>query len=104
MIGLLNVGSLVLGIVAWILPVVNLMHDKKKENKNWIAFSVMSVIACAISLCFQIFYNHHLVQIGDWGTLMDITGTLIVVSAVLLIVTILLNTITLIVYRYATVR
>lgn len=64
----------------------------------------MSVIACAISLCFQIFYNHHLVQIGDWGTLMDITGTLIVVSAVLLIVTILLNTITLIVYRYATVR
>ncbi len=30
MIGLLNIGSLVLGLIAWILPVVNFMRYEKK--------------------------------------------------------------------------
>ena len=99
MVGLLNLGSLVLGLIAWILPVVNLMRYEKHNHRNWIALAMMSISACAISLCFQIFYNLHLVNIEDWSALMDTTGAVAFVAAVLLIVTIILNGITLIVYR-----
>ena len=96
---LLNVGSLVLGLIAWILPVVNLGRYKKDYNKNWVALSITSISACAISLCFQVFYTYHLVKNEDWSALMDTTGAIAFVAAVLLIVTILLNAINLIVYR-----
>ena len=104
MMGWLNVGSLVLGLIAWILPVVSLMRYKQGGHKNWVAFSVMSVSACAISLYFQIVYNHHLVTINDWTALMDTTGALVEVAAVLLIATIVLNVATLIVYRDRTAK
>lgn len=99
MIGLLNLGSLVLGLIAWILPVVNLMRYEKHDHRNWVTLSIMSVSACAIALCFQIIYSYHLVKIEDWSALMDTTGAVAFAAAVLLIVTIILNAITLIVYR-----
>ncbi len=104
MIWLLNLGSLLLGLIAWILPVVNLMRYKKHDHKNWVVLSIMSISACAISLCFQIFYNNHLVKIEDWSALMDTTDAVVFVSSVLLIVTILLNGITLFVYRDRTAK
>ena len=104
MIGLLNLGSLVLGVIAWILPVVNLMRYKNHGNRNWAFLSIMSISACAISLCFQIFYNYHLIKIEDWSALKDITDNVTFVSAVLLIVTTILNAITLILYRNITAK
>ncbi|MFJ7976687.1 hypothetical protein JNUCC23_09745 [Peribacillus sp. JNUCC 23] len=103
-VGWLNIGSLVLGIIAWLLPVVNLIRDKKQDNKNWVALSIMSISACAISLCFQIFYNYHLVKIEDWGALMDTMYAVAFAATVLLIVTIILNGINLIVYRNRTAK
>mgnify|MGYP000861101348 CR=1 FL=1 len=38
MIGLLNLGSLVLGLIAWILPVVNLRRYKERDYRNWVVF------------------------------------------------------------------
>ncbi|MFD1737141.1 hypothetical protein ACFSCX_11315 [Bacillus salitolerans] len=99
MSGLLNLGSLALGLIAWILPVVNLLHDKKQDHRYWGTLSIISMSACAMSLCFQIFYNYHLVKIEDWSALMDTTGAVAFVAAILLIVTILLNAITMIIYR-----
>ncbi|ADL07065.1 hypothetical protein [Thermosediminibacter oceani] len=101
MISLLNLGSLVLGLIAWILPVVNLMRYKKHDHRNWVALSIISISisACAVSLYFQILYNYHLVKITDWSALMDITDNVTFVASVLLIVTIILNAITLLVYR-----
>ena len=104
MFGLLNLASLILGLIAWMLPVVNLMRYKKYSHRNWVAFSIMSISACAISLGFQIFYNNHLVKIEDWSALMDTTGAMALVAGVLLIVTIILNAITLIVYRDRTTK
>jgi len=89
--------------MAWTLPVINLMRSKKHEHKNWVVLSVMSISACAISLCCQIFYNYHLVKIEDWTALLDTTSTVVFMATVLLIVTIILNTINLIVYRKKTV-
>ncbi|CEI81744.1 MULTISPECIES: hypothetical protein [Oceanobacillus] len=99
MIGLLNIGSLLLGLVAWILPVIILTRYDKNNPKNWAAFSLASMSACAISLCFQLAYNYHLVKIEDWIALMDTAGAVVSAAAVLLIVTILLNAITIFVYR-----
>lgn len=95
MFGLLNLGSLVLGLIAWILPAVSLLHN----NKNWVAYSVLSLVACTISLAFQIYYHAHLVSIEDWSALMDTTGAVALVATILLVVTIILNTITWLIYR-----
>jgi hypothetical protein len=97
--GWLNIGSLVLGLIAWILPIINLMKNNKQVHKNWVVLSLMSISACAISICFQIFYQNHLVKIEDWSAIMDTMGSVAFVSTVLLVVTILLNVITIIVYR-----
>ncbi len=94
----LNVGSLVLGLIAWIIPVINLTRDKKQVNQNWVILSIISISACAISLCFQIIYTYHKVTVEDWGALMDTMYAVAFVSVVLLVVTIILNTITLNVY------
>jgi len=88
--GLLNVGGLLLGLIAWILPVVNIIRHKEHDHQNWVTFSIMSIGACAISLCFQIFYHNHLVTIEDWGALMDTTGALAYVAAILLTVTVII--------------
>lgn len=93
----LNLGSLVLGLIAWILPVVNLVR-RDKARRNWILFSVASVSACAISLCLQIFYTDHLVKIEDWSALMDTSSAVALVATLLLVVTVILNTITVAVF------
>lgn len=99
MMGLLNLGSLVLGLIAWILPIVCLMQNKKNGFKTLATFSILSSSACAISLIFQLIYNNHLVKIGDWSALMDTTGGVVFAATVLLIITVMLNLITLIAYR-----
>ncbi|PKR76711.1 hypothetical protein CEY16_12900 [Halalkalibacillus sediminis] len=104
MIVLLNVGSLLLGLVAWLLPIVNLLTHEKHNHKRWVTLSIMSFSACAIALCFQIFYSYHLVKIEDWSALMDITGSVAFAATVLLVVTILLNVMTLFVYRSDTAK
>src|SRR5699024_12451148 len=83
MIGLLNFGSLVLGLIAWILPVVNLTW----YTKNWVALSIMSISACGISLFFQIFNIYNRVKIEDWSVLMDTLGAMQFSAVFLFIVT-----------------
>ncbi|MEY2373614.1 hypothetical protein [Lysinibacillus capsici] len=99
MIGWLNIGSLLLGLIAWILPVIYLMGNKKHEHSNWGILTVLSISASAISISFQMFYNYHLVKIEDWTALMDTTRAVVIATAVLLIFTFILNGLTFIVYR-----
>ncbi len=102
--GWLNVGSLVLGLIAWILPIMNLIRLNKQNYKNWGALAVISVSCCAVSLLFQLMYNSHLVNIEDWSALMDTARAVVLVSSVLVGITILLNAISLVVYRGRAVR
>ncbi|MEN6391426.1 MAG: hypothetical protein ABFD04_13510 [Syntrophomonas sp.] len=95
--GWLNLGSLVLGMVAWILPLVSLLQHHKADRSNWIVFSIASISACAVSLCMQMFYTNHLVKIRDWSALMDISNAVALCAALLLTVTIILNTIMLVI-------
>lgn len=65
MVSFLMVGSLVFGLIAWLLPSLNISRYKEGYNKNWSTYSILSVSSCAISICFQILYSNHMVQIGD---------------------------------------
>ncbi|CDQ20090.1 hypothetical protein [Halobacillus karajensis] len=96
MFSLLNIGSLVLGLIAWILPLIHLLGDHRRTALKW---GILSLSACAVSLCLQLFYTYHLVSIEDWSALMDTTGAVASVAAVLLIVTLLLNAMSLMVSK-----
>lgn len=74
MIGWLNIGSLVLGLIAWTLPIITLTSYKKFDRKNWFTVSVMSLSACAISLFFKMKYNSHLGNTRAWTAIMYTTS------------------------------
>ncbi|NBJ67899.1 MULTISPECIES: hypothetical protein [Clostridia] len=99
-----NIGSLVLGLIAWILPIVSLMKYKKQTYQNWAILSIISISACAISLGLQIFNSYHLVKLEDWSALMDTMGAVAIIAAVLLFVTILLNILNLIIYHRKSIK
>jgi cytochrome c oxidase subunit 4 len=96
--GWLNLGSLVLGLIAWILPVANLMWRNDAQHRNWPVLSAVSITACAISLWLQVLYSNHLVKIEDWSALMDTSAAVALVATILLVVTILLNAAAFVVY------
>jgi len=99
MYGLLNLGSLLLGLIAWLLPIINLVVRNNIKSNRWVVFSIASVSACAISLCMQLFYSAYLVRIADWSALRDTANYVAYVSLLLLAVTIALNAIIVVVYR-----
>lgn len=99
MIVLLNPASLVLGLIAWTLPVINIVQYKNNKHRNWGVFSIISLSMCSISIYFQIIYTNHLVNISDWSALMDTTNALVFVTSVLIILTLTLNAINLFIYR-----
>ena len=89
--GLLNRGSLMLGLIACILPMGNIIMQNKVGNRYWGVISIASFSACGISLCLQIFYINHLVNIEDWAAMMDTLSMVSLGSLLLLISTIILN-------------
>jgi cytochrome c oxidase subunit 4 len=93
-----NVGSLILGLSAWILPIINLIKQNKAEHRNWIILLLISMSSCAISVLFQIVYQNHLTKIEDWSAIMDTIWAVMFVSTVLIVTTIILNLITIIKY------
>ena len=94
---LLNAGSLVLGLLAWILPLVNVLRYKR-ERKNWIPFFGASLSACAVSLWMQIISTNQRVNVRDFDGLEDFYYAVAISSTVLIVVTLLLNTAVLILY------
>ncbi|MER2226985.1 MAG: hypothetical protein ABS916_08035 [Carnobacterium sp.] len=96
--GWLNLGSLVLGLIAWFIPIFNIIRRKKRGNSQ-LTMIVLSMGSCATALWFQISYTNYLVTIQDISALMDTTSTLNWISAVLLIVTITLNVTSIILHK-----
>jgi cytochrome c oxidase subunit 4 len=94
-----NVGSLILGLSAWILPIINLIKQNKAEHRNWIVLLFISMCSCTISVLFQIVYQNHLTEIEGWSAIMDTIWSVMFVSTVLIVITIILNLITIIKYK-----
>lgn len=89
--GLLNLGSLILGLTAWIAPILAIIYPGKGAMKNCCGLIIVSFSACAASLCLQLFEINHRVQSQDWSAIMDTIGFLIWVAVILATITVLLN-------------
>lgn len=92
--GWLNIGSILCGLIAVVIPIINLMREDKSSINNLGILSSVSISACSISLCIQIFYANHLVNIRDFTAMMDIFSIVTRISAALVVSTIVLNIIT----------
>ena len=82
-----NLGSVIVGLAAWIVPVVGI--NRKKRNPH--RLSVISFSLCAIALLLQLTEIKHRVMVGDWSALMDTVPAIRGAAAVLVLVTILIN-------------
>lgn len=93
MSAIFNIGSLLLGVFAWILAGIAI----KCEKKNTVyGFSVASFISCTISLWSQILEVGNRVKLNDFSAIADTIRAVIIASSVLICVTIILNIIALI--------
>ena len=88
---ILNLISLVLGLMAWGIPGVMLVKQKSAMRLHWIIYSIISLIACTLALLSQIAYQWHLSDIEDFTAISDTMGALLMVSTVLVVVTIWIN-------------
>lgn len=91
MIVFLNAGSIVLGLAAWIMPVISIIRCRKTAVKMRMLFTVISFTACAFSLFMQIAEIQQRVILQDWAALMDTAGALVKISLVLVVITVVLN-------------
>ena len=89
MTAFLNLGALVLGIAAWILPLAAI-HRRKRDQRS-IFLSVASFSACALALVLQFFEFRQRVRAEDWSALMYTIDATIWVSILLVAGTVLLN-------------
>ena len=91
---LCNIGSLILGLLAWVLPVAA-MGAKKRP----MAFCAGSFALCGVSLLLQLVDMRHLCMIGDFSAIDDTIGAVVFAAEVLLTVTGILNAVALLVGR-----
>lgn len=90
MSSLLNLGSMLLGLTAWIVPFLA-MKQYEKDGVKTFRCIVISFSACIAALCLQFFEINHRVQIQDWSAIMDTIGALKWVALILAVITIILN-------------
>lgn len=93
---LLSLGSIVLGLIAWIVPCLAMGNSSKDAVKKCSYSIIISLSACIISICLQFYEINYRVKIHDWSALMDTMGALIWVATILAVSTIILNMIALV--------
>ncbi len=84
--GWLNLGSILLGIIALAVPFRGIAAEKK-----WKPRLAVSAAACAAAIGLQALYRMHQVSIGDWAGLADTEGLAEMASVFLLVLTVLIN-------------
>lgn len=76
-------GSLILGLAAWVLPVIGMF--RRRNLTRW------SVSLCAAALYLQILQTNILVNKGDWAAIEDTYPAISFAASVLIIITAALN-------------
>ena len=84
--GWLNIGSILLGIIALAVPFRGVAAEKK-----WKPRLAVSAAACAAAIGLQALYRLHQVSIGGWAGLADSEGLAAVAGVFLLALTVLIN-------------
>jgi uncharacterized membrane protein YozB (DUF420 family) len=85
---MLNIGSLILGICAWLMGVLAI---KTKELNIFHRNSVLSFSLCLFSLMFQFVEISRRVFFGDYAAIEDTIRAVLILSIVLICITIVLN-------------
>ena len=91
MSGILNIGSLTLGLIAWMIPAIVMCKQKKKDGTRKFRVIGASFISCIMALLLQIFEIRHRVDIHDWTALLDTMDVLSGVAVILVMITVILN-------------
>ena len=96
---LLNPASLLLGLLAWALPLSFFLGGKPRRLGPMLAGSGL---ACGAALLCQLVYISHLVRIRDWSALLDTADAVVFAAAVLVAATALLDLLALLLHRELT--
>lgn len=85
-----NLGSLVLGLAAWLLPALG-MAGRRPTPVKTAALAAGSFCACALSLLLVLLHLKQVTAHQDWSALMDTLPAFCLAASVLLIVALALN-------------
>lgn len=88
--GLLNIGSLILGLCAWMIPIVLLLKGKASSLRAVKAIFI-SFVCALISMLMQMMETKQLIDKNDWSALMDTQGAVVFAAVVMLVGVIVLN-------------
>lgn len=94
----LCLGSLIFGLIAWILPAVHFTHQHITDGRKVPVFPFISMGACALSLCLLIVFCNGLLGGEDWPGFKDISRVMSSISALLVSGTLILNVTALLFY------
>lgn len=85
---ILSIGSLALGLSAWILGILAIIRPKASVSY---ANTVCSFSLCAVSLLLQLFEVQNRVKIRDYAAIEDTIRAVIIAAVALVFVTFALN-------------
>ena len=84
----LNIGSILLGVCAWILAAIAIITPREKSSHR---NTVFSFCCCAAALVFQLFEVGNRVNVGDFAAIEDTIRAVLLAAVVLVITTAALN-------------
>lgn len=87
MSAILNLGSLALGLISWLVPISVLWQGKKKG----LDFLLISFTSCVGALILQILEIRNRVHLEDWTAIMDTIDILPWIATILVVITAILN-------------
>lgn len=87
----LNLGSIIFGLLAWILPILVSTKFNKNKNIHGTYLVYGGLVSAILSLLFVITYRQHLISVEDWSALMDTKSGFQLASVVMSVVAITLN-------------
>lgn len=89
MIELCNSISIILGLTAWLPPMVILIQRSKINCPKYAALT--AIRSCAFSICAQLFSASYSVKAKDWSALLDTSHEIALISVWLVSVTSVIN-------------
>jgi cytochrome c oxidase subunit 4 len=97
-VGWLNFFSILLGVVAWALPLISLLNRIRASGWMGVALCALSLGSCSGSLYLQLLTVDRRVKLSDLAGLKDTLPVVLTACVILLAVTAVLNVIALIVH------
>ena len=89
--GILQIGSLILGIIAIILPIIPCFKRKSIAKLNYNIFSYFSFLCCSITIFLPMIDLLHWAMIEDSQSIIDCVPTYAMAELIVLLATICTN-------------